>query len=206
MFFKTRLQKKDMKKHKTVDEFLEARESWKDEVVTLRKIINSTELVETVKWGMPVYTIDGKNVVGMGSFKAHFGIWFFQGAFLKDKSKKLINAQEGKTKGMRQWRMKSAEEIDKKLLLAYLNEAIQNQKDGKEIKPEKKKLVIPDGLKAAFGDDPKLKTAFEKFNLTKQREFAEHIVEAKREDTKKKRLKKIIPMILDKVGLNDKYR
>ena len=195
-----------MKKHKTVDDFINSQNQWKEELITLRNIINSTELLETVKWGMPVYTINGKNVVGIGSFKAYFGIWFYQGVFLKDTDKKLINAQDGVTKGMRQWRMTSAEEIDEKLLLAYLEEAIQNQKDGKEIKPEKKKLIIPGELKAAFGSDPKLKKAFEKFNLTKQREFAEHIIDAKREDTKKKRLEKIIPMIFNEVGLNDKYR
>ena len=40
----------------------------------------------------------------------------------------------------------------------------------------------------------------------KQREYAEYIADAKREETKSKRLEKIIPMILANQGLNDKYR
>lgn len=195
-----------MKRHKTADEFIGTQKQWKDELITLRKIIKSTELVEAIKWGVPVYTVDGKNVVGLGAFKSYFGIWFFQGVFLKDKSKKLINAQEGLTKGLRQWRMLSADEIDENLLIAYLEEAIQNQKDGKEIKSEKKPLVIPNELKKAFKSNANVEKAFDQFTLGKKREFAEYISEAKREDTKQKRLEKIVPMILDKVGLNDKYR
>ncbi|NNF00690.1 MAG: hypothetical protein HKN25_16865 [Pyrinomonadaceae bacterium] len=195
-----------MKRYKTVEEFIKSQTQWKKELIALRKIINSTELVETVKWGMPVYTVGGKNVVGIGSFKSYVGVWFYQGAFLKDKHKKLINAQEGRTKGMRQWRMKSADEIDEKLLIEYLEEAIQNQKDGKEIKPEKKALIIPDELKKALKDDSKLKKAFEKFTPGKQKEFAEYISEAKQDATKQKRLAKIAPMILENVGLNDKYK
>lgn len=195
-----------MKRYKTVEEFIESQTEWREELITLRNIVNSTELVETVKWGMPVYTVGGKNVVGLGSFKAYFGVWFYQGVFLKDKHKKLINAQEGKTKAMRQWRMKSQEEIDEKVLTSYLEEAIQNQKDGKEIKPEKKPLIIPDELKDAFKKDAKLNNAFKGMTLSCRREYAEYISEAKRDDTKQRRLKKAIPMILENSGLNDKYK
>lgn len=196
-----------MKRFKTVDEFIESEQLWQDELIVLRKIINETEMEETVKWGVPVYTINGKNVVGIGSFKSYFGIWFFQGVFLKDKAGKLLNAQDGKTKGLRQWRMNSADEIDKELILKYLGEAIDNQKVGMEIKPEKKKSIeIPPELANKFKEDFKVKKSFDEFTLGKQREFAEYIADAKRENTKQKRLEKIVPMILEKVGLNDKYK
>lgn len=195
-----------MKRFKTVDEFIAAEELWKEELIALREIINETEMVETLKWGMPVYTVNGKNVAGIGSFKTYFGIWFYQGVFMKDTARKLMNAQDGKTKAMRQWRFNSVDELDKPLIIQYLDEAIQNQKDGKEIKPERKPLLIPDELSEALLDNAKLSEAFENFSLTRKREFAEHISEAKREDTRKRRLEKILPMIMENVGLNDKYR
>lgn len=196
-----------MKRNKTVEEFIENEERWKEELKTLREIIGETELVETVKWGTPVYTINGKNVCGIGSFKSYFGLWFFQGVFLKDRAGKLINAQEDKTKGLRQWRFGSADEIEKDLVLQYLGEAIENQKAGMEIKPSKKEPpVIPTELKDKFKEDPSIKKSFEKFTLSKQREFTEYISEAKREDTKQKRIEKIIPLILKNIGLNDKYK
>ena len=51
-----------------------------------------------------MYTIDGKNVAGIGKFKHHFGVWFFNGSLIKDKYGRLHNAQEGKTKALRQLR------------------------------------------------------------------------------------------------------
>lgn len=196
-----------MQSSKTVEEFINKQDRWQEALMKFREIMLATELKETVKWGVPVYTLNGKHVAGMASFKSYVGIWFFQGAFLKDSYKKLVNAQEGKTKALRQFRFPSIEEADYELVKEYVAEAIQNQKEGKEIKPDKKKLlIIPDGLKAKFEDDEKLKTCFDEISLSKQREYAEYISEAKREETKLKRLEKILPMIKEKIGLNDKYR
>ncbi len=196
-----------MKKYASVDDYINAQEDWAPALSALRSIFHQTEFEETLKWGTPTYTINGKNVAGMAAFKKYVGIWFFQGVFLRDEKKVLINAQEDKTVAMRQWRFQSEEEIDEKLILAYLKEAIQNQKQGKEVTPQKKKpLVVPPELKGKLSSDASLKAAFEKFTPGKQREFAEYIAEAKREATKQKRLAKIIPMVLDGIGLNDKYR
>ncbi|OJJ14686.1 hypothetical protein BKI52_41350 [marine bacterium AO1-C] len=192
---------------KSVEEYLEHHVEQKEILETLREIILQTELEETVKWGAPTYVLDGKHVVGLGAFKAYAGLWFHQGVFLKDEAGVLMNAQEGKTKAMRQWRFQSKEVIDKKLVKAYVLEAIENQRQGREILPEKKKpLEIPPELQEAFKQNASLATAFEQLNLTKKREFAEYIAEAKRAATKAKRLEKITPMILEGVGLNDKYR
>lgn len=97
--------------------------------------------------GKPVYLFNKKNVVGIGGFKEYFTIWFFNGVFLKDEKKKLINAQEDKTKSLRQWRFTSKEEVNETEVLAYILEAIENEKQGKIIKPSKKKLLFRSFLK-----------------------------------------------------------
>lgn len=198
-----------MQKNKTVEEFISKFPEWEKELVTLRSIMLKTEMEECIKWGMPSYTVGGKNVVGLGAFKSCVGIWFHQGCFLEDKEKMLVNAQEGKTKAMRQWRFASVKEMDKKLIKAYVLEAIENQKQGKEVKISRssaKKLEIPEMMESELGKSKKLKTAFDKLTPGKQREFADYISEAKREATKLSRLEKIKPMILGGIGLNDKYK
>lgn len=196
-----------MKGTKSAEQYFENLEHWQEELKTLRRIIKQTELEETIKWGGPVYTVGGKNVVGLGAFKSYFGIWFFQGVFLKDPADKLVNAGEGRTRGLRQWRMNSADEIDEKLILTYLEEASENQKRGKQIRPERgKPLVIPPELAGKFGEDPRIKKSFDKFRPSKQREFAAYIAEAKKDETKQKRIARIIPLILGNVGLHDKYK
>lgn len=195
-----------MKMASSPEEYFAEHPEYQPILLKLRKILNTTELEEKMKWGIPTYCLKNKNVAGIGAFKGYTGLWFFNGVFLKDESNKLMNAQEGKTKGMRQWRFKSADELDEKLVLAYIMEAIDNQKQGKEVKAEKKPLILPDELKEALASDTELLEAFESMTLTYRREFAEHIEEAKREETKQKRLQKIIPMIKNGIGLNDKYR
>lgn len=191
---------------KTPEEYFDFAPSYLDILTKLRDVLLTTELVEKMKWGIPTYCLKNKNVIGIGAFKSYAGIWFFNGAFLSDKANVLINAQEGKTKGMRQWRFESLEEINEDLLRAYIQEAIQNQKEGKEMKPEKKPLIIPDELKEALASDGQLSEIFESLSLSCKREYAEYIEEAKRPETKQRRLEKIVPMIKQKVGLNDKYK
>lgn len=174
----------------------------------LRKIITSTELEETIKWSIPTYTINNKNVLGIGAFKNHLGLWFFQGVFLKDEEQVLRNAQDGKTKAMRQMIFNSVEEIDKDIVLKYVLDAIENQKLGKEIKPDRKKkgVDIPNELSDRLNADNELKSSFDSLAPYKQKEYCEHISSAKREATKLSRIEKILPMIKQGIGLNDKYR
>ncbi|MBL4753519.1 MAG: YdeI/OmpD-associated family protein [Flavobacteriales bacterium] len=196
-----------MERHQKVEAFVEKQSKWKEATIKLREIALESGMEETVKWGGPVYTVNGKNIVGIGAFKAYVALWFWQGALLKDEQKKLVNAQEGVTKALRQWRFASTDEIDRDLVKAYIMEAIDNQKAGKTVKIEKKKeVIIPPKLASALAADERLKEQFEAFSPYKQREFAEHIAEAKREETQDKRLEKSIPMILDGIGLHDKYR
>jgi len=196
-----------MKKVSSVEEYIEVNSHFSDALTLLRDLINSTQLDESLKWSAPVYSLNGKNVVGLGAFKQHFGIWFFNGVFLKDEQQLLVNAQE-KTKALRQMRFESIEDIDKAVVLAYVKEAIENQKLGKELKPERKgkTVVIPKELSTVLKVNSELNTSFKALTPAKQREYCEYIESAKREATKQTRLDKITPMILKGVGLHDKYK
>lgn len=197
-----------MQYNTSVEEFISKKPEWVKSLQLLRSIMLTTEMEETIKWGVPTYTINGKNIVGISAFKSYVGIWFHQGVFLKDPFNQLINAQEGKTKGLRQLRFNSFDEINKDQVLAYVLEAIQNQKEGKEITIERSstEIEMPDRLKTELEQNKELKINFDKLTPFKQKEYMEYISTAKRDATKDARLQKIIPMILEGIGLNDKYR
>lgn len=188
--------------------FWDKTDQWTKELEHLKSILIKTDLIETTKWGTSVFTFKNKNVIGIGGFKSYFGLWFFNGVFLKDKNKLLINAQEGKTKALRQMRFQSLEEVDEKIILDYVKEAISIEEKGLAIKPEtkKKESITSNFLDNEFQNNPNLKVAFDKFTTYKQNEFIEYIATAKQEKTKVTRFEKIKPLILENIGLNDKYR
>ena len=168
-----------MERASSVESYIEEKSQWSESLLLLRKLFLLTSLEETIKWGMPTYTLGNKNVAGFSAFKSHVAIWFFQGVFLKDPGRHLINAQEGTTKGLRQWRFSDVGEIEKHeiSIIEYLEEATQN-----------------------------LKLNFNQLPQYKRREYSDYISQAKREETRQKRLEKIAPMIRQGIGLNDRYK
>lgn len=196
-----------MEKSAKIAAYFEKEGPFREGIGRLRELVNDTELEEDYKWNSPVYTLGKENVVGVLAFKNHFGLWFFNGVFLSDPLGILENAQEGKTKAMRHWKFTAVDQIDAKHVKAYVQEAIANARNGVQLAPAKhKKTELPELLQAALQSEPELKAAFAELAPYKQRDYAEHIASAKQEATKKRRLAKILPMIRQGIGLNDKYR
>ena len=97
--------------------------------------------------------------------------------------------------------------MDPKLIKEYVDEAIQNQKAGKEMKAVKAKSVeTPSELNIALSKNIELKKLFKSLTAGRQREYSEYIGSAKQEKTRQIRLEKCIPLILNGKGLNDKYK
>lgn len=194
---------------KNADSFFEKLDFWKPELEKLRELILRNPLLqEELKWGTPMYTFGGRNVMGIRGFKNHFALWFNNGVFLSDPSHLLTSASED-TKSLRQIRLVSMEELKsiENILQDYISEAIEIEKAGLKIMPDKiRSVTIPEELQFRLDLDRRLAEAFKAFTPGRQKEFAEFIAEAKQPATKGKRLDKIIPMILQGIGLNDRYR
>lgn len=90
---------------------------------------------------------------------------------------------------------------------ALFKEAIGHVDAGNEIKAVHSTSVdVPDELAKAMRRHKDATAAFRKLTPGRQREYAEHIASAKRDDTKQKRIEKVLPMIASGIGLHDKYR
>jgi uncharacterized protein YdeI (YjbR/CyaY-like superfamily) len=192
-----------------IESYFQEEHNYKKEIGLLRELVLKTELEETFKWSFPTYTLKNKNVLAICKFKQHFCIWFFNGVFLSDPKNLLQNAQEGKTKAMRQWKFTSMQEIDEMTVSAYIHEAIENQRKGLQLvskKTKPKSAPLSELLKEELKNDVDLNQAFLALSPYKQKEYSEYISMAKQDKTKISRLEKIKPMILSGKGLNDKYR
>jgi uncharacterized protein YdeI (YjbR/CyaY-like superfamily) len=190
-----------MQKVHSVEEYILNHEQWQDELIFFYELITSQGFDVAIKWNTPVFIWGKKNVVGLGAFKKHVALWFYQGALLTDHKKVLISTANDPGQAMRQYRVASIKEIDAGLIVDFLQQSIENIRQGKAIKPNMNRpIIIPEALRLELKEDFELSLAFNKLTKTRKREFCHYISQAKREDTVQRRLKKIIPMIMEGRG------
>ena len=109
-----------------VDFYFKKAKNWQKELERLRKIILGCQLTEELKWGVPCYTFEKRNIVLIHVFKEYCALLFFKGALLKDAEGLLIQ-QTKNVQAARQIRFTSLREIVKKetILKGYIREAIE---------------------------------------------------------------------------------
>jgi len=180
--------------------------TWREELEMLRQIVLETGLKEEIKWGVPVYTDNSKNVATINALKESANIGFFKGVLLTDKHK--ILQQQGNLQSDRLVKFKNIEEIEKlkDVLKSYILEAIAIEKSGKKVEFKKNPEPIPDELLQAFEDEPAFKTAFYDLTLGRQRGYIIYFSQPKQSQTRTNRIEKYKQQIFDGVGLNDKYK
>ncbi|HKY52432.1 MAG TPA: DUF1801 domain-containing protein [Candidatus Limnocylindria bacterium] len=75
----------------------------------------------TIKWGVPIYQVNGRNVCSIAAFKEHVGINFFAPPDkLADPDRRL----EGGGKSMRMLKVRSAKDIDSAGIRRWLKAAV----------------------------------------------------------------------------------
>ena len=169
----------------------------------LRAIILKAEpsIIEDWKWG-PNYYKNGM-VCGFWYFKKHCSIVFYQGALLKDKKKVLL--QNPGNLHNRHIKFTDVKQIDEKLLIEYITEAVINNEKGLKITEAKDKtVIIPADFKKLLTKN-KLLLYFEKLAYSHRKEYIMWINDAKKEETRLNRMDKAIGKLISKEGLNDKY-
>jgi len=180
--------------------------TWKKELLSLRRIILSCGLNEESKWGMPVYTFNGKNVVMIAAFKDNCVVSFFKGSILADTDKLLVKPGENSevTRLIRFTDVRKINDIEISLR-NYIFEAVEIEKSG--IKPSVKKVSeykIPDEFAVHLKKNTLLKKAFESLTPGRQKAYLIHFSGAKQSATRESRILKCIPDILNGKGWNER--
>jgi uncharacterized protein YdeI (YjbR/CyaY-like superfamily) len=194
-----------MNANSKVDWFFDKAGQWQKEFKQLRMIILDCSLDEELKWGQACYTFQGKNIVLIHGFKEYCALLFFKGALLNDPEGILIQ-QTKNVQSARQIRFTNIQEITKlkKILKAYIYEAIEVEKAGLKVKLKKTSdFKMPEELKNKLNKMPKLKTAFEALTPGRQRAYIFYFSQPKQSKTRESRIEKYIPQIIKGKGLND---
>jgi uncharacterized protein YdeI (YjbR/CyaY-like superfamily) len=188
-----------------VDSFLRNATKWREEFEKLRTIILGCELTEELKWGIPCYTFQNKNIVLIQGFKEYCAILFVKGALLKDPKGILIQQTEN-VQAARQIRFTNVREIVKvkTVLQAYIEEAIEVEKAGLKVQLKKaREFAVADEFQIKLDESPALKAAFEALTPGRQRGYLLYFSGAKQSKTRMSRVEKCVPQILNGKGLDD---
>ena len=188
-----------------VDFFFSKAKNWQEEFEKLRMIILDCGLTEELKWGVPCYTFQKRNIVLIHGFKEYCALLFVKGALLND-AKGILITQTKNTQAARQIRFTNVREIVKMkpILKAYIYEAIEVEKAGLKVNFKKTtEFIIPGEFQNKLDEIPALKTAFDALTPGRQRGYVLYFSAAKQSKTRKSRIEKYMRQILNGKGLND---
>ena len=188
-----------------VDFFFSKAKQWQQEFKKLRMIILDCPLTEELKWGVPCYTFQNKNIVLIHGFKEYCAMLFVKGALLKDAAGVLIQQTEN-VQAARQIRFTTVREISKRepILKAYIKEAIEVEKAGLKLNYKKTSdFSVPEEFINKLEEVPGLQDAFEALTPGRQRAYLFYFSQPKQSKTRESRIEKYVPQILNGKGLND---
>src|SRR6188768_2876787 len=121
-----------------VDFFFRDAKKWQPELALLRQIVLDCQLDESLKWGVPCYTFQGRNIVLIHAFKEYCALLFFKGALLKDKAEILIQQTE-RVQAARQIRFRNLQDVQgiESSLRGYIFEAVEVEESGAKVELKK---------------------------------------------------------------------
>jgi uncharacterized protein YdeI (YjbR/CyaY-like superfamily) len=188
-----------------VDLYIRKAKKWQEELAKLRRIILGCQLTEELKWGKPCYSFQKSNIVILLPLKNHCSLLFCKGALLKDVNGILIKPGEN-TQAARQMRFSNVRDIEEResILKAYINEAIEAEKAGLQVKYKAiTEFAVPEELQNKLEESPALKTAFKALTPGRQRAYFIYFSAPKQSKTRTSRVEKCLEQILKGKGLND---
>lgn len=169
----------------------------------LRQLVHAAlpQAEETIKWSMPHFTHLGKNVAGMAAFKAHCSFAIHG------------EGRQGAEQGMGSFgKIASLEDLPSEAeLKAKLQEAARRiDAQGRATTPRSKpapkpEIPMPDDLAAELAQNSTARAAFDGFAPSHRREYLEWITEAKRPETRAKRVAQTVEWLAEGKKRNWKY-
>lgn len=163
------------------------------------------EVEETMKWSMPTFVYAGGILAGMAAFKQHasFGYW----------KHALVMGEDAQRDGMGSYgKMATLKDVpSKRRLVADIRRAMQLNEAGVKTPGPRKTAApkpppeTPPDLLAALAKNRKARTTFEALAPSHRREYVEWITEARRDETRARRLAQTVEWLAEGKRRNWKY-
>ena|SRR6185503_4206718 len=178
----------------------------------LRRLVHTgcPDVEETFKWSFPHFMHKGI-LCSMAAFKHHCAFGFWKGELIL----KAIDGAQSMRKekdAMGQFgRITSLTDLpEDRLLIEWVKTAVQLNEAGVKT-PSRvrsktpKRLIVPPDLVAALRENRTARTSFDGFSYSHRKEYVEWITEAKRPETRQKRLHTTVQWLAQGKPRNWKY-
>jgi uncharacterized protein YdeI (YjbR/CyaY-like superfamily) len=194
-----------MKRDQRIDDYIGRQADFARPILEhLRERVHSAcpDAEETLKWGMPSFMYKGEILAGMAAFKAHASFSLWRG--------KEVVGDEARDGAMGQFgRLQSIEDLPPPealdaLILKAMSLAGTRAKRPRTAAP-KPPLQVPPDLEAALAENPAAAATFEAFPPSCRREYVDWIVEAKRPETRARRVAEAVAWMAEGKRRDWKY-
>jgi uncharacterized protein YdeI (YjbR/CyaY-like superfamily) len=171
----------------------------------LRRIVHEAapEVEETIKWSMPHFTYKGRLFAGMAAFKAHatFGLWQASAVLGETGAERDSMGQFG--------RLASIDDLPPEPELKdIIRRAAAEAEKGPKPRPKKDPkpaVECPPELETALAANPAARATYDSFAPSCRREYVEWVIEAKRPETRDKRIAQAVEWMAEGKKRNWKY-
>ena len=171
----------------------------------LRRVVHEAapEVEETIKWSMPHFTYKGRLFAGMAAFKAHatFGLWQASAVLGETGAERDAMGQFGRLAAVAD--LPPEEEL--KAIIRRAAEQAEHGPPPRPRKPPKPELETPPDLETALDSNPAARATFDAFAPSARRDYVQWVVEAKRPDTREKRISQAVEWMAEGKKRHWKY-
>lgn len=180
--------------------------TWADPLRIFREIVLDCGLTEECKWGMPCYTVNGKNVLLIAAFKEYCSLNFFKGSLISDPYNLLSKAGEN-SEASRMLKTITTSHILENIdaIKDIVFQAIEIEKAGlKTVTKSIDSYPVPEEFELLLTNNSQLKNAYDALTPGRQKSYLMHFNSAKQSQTRIGRIEKCIPSILAGKGHNER--
>ncbi|HEV8690549.1 MAG TPA: YdeI/OmpD-associated family protein [Ideonella sp.] len=162
-------------------------------------------ITESIKWGSPHFMYGGRLMAGMAAFKAHcsFGFWMGDQIEGADKAGEAMG-QFGRIASAADLPPATKLKAMVRQATALIDAGAPPRSNRRSADP-KPPPQVPDDLRQALARNAAAAKTFEAFSITQRREYIDWLAEAKREETREKRLAQALEWLAEGKRRNWKY-
>ena len=194
-----------------VDAYIAKQKDFAKPILThIRDVVHAAcpDVEETIKWSSPFFDYTGQLMCQMAAFKEHAALGFWKAPLIDGLSGGKVSS--GESAG-HFGRIASVKDLpSKKVLTGYIKAAMKLNDEGvvvaKAKTAAKPAAKVPPELASALAKNKKAKAVFDAFPPGHKREYVEWIAEAKREETRAKRVAQAVEWIAEGKSRNWKYQ